>query len=80
MAISVELALGLRGQYVLNPPFFLVLNLAIFGGVSFAIAYLSAKGYLFTGSLTLLLITISFIFFAIMGFGTKVFSYFSLLF
>ena len=37
------------------------LNIAIVGGVSFIVAYLSAKGYLATGSLTLLLITLSFI-------------------
>ena len=50
-----------------NPPYLiLVLNLAIVGGVSFIVAYLSAKGYLLTGSLTLLLITMSFVLIGIM--------------
>ena len=62
MALVIELALGLRGQYVFNPPYLILgLNIAIVGGVSFIVAYLSGKGYLATGSLTLLLITLSFI-------------------
>jgi len=62
LALVIELALGLRGQYVFNSPYLLIgLSLAIGGGVSFTVAYLSAKGYLLTGSLTLLFIAISFI-------------------
>ena len=62
LALVIELALGLRGQYVFNPPYLILsLNTAIVGGVSFIVAYLSGKGYLATGSLTLLLMTLSFI-------------------
>jgi hypothetical protein len=62
LALVIELTLGLRGQYVFNPPYLLLgLGLVIGGGVSFIVAYLSARGYLLTGSLTLLFITISFI-------------------
>ena len=78
LALVIELALGLRGQYVFNPPFlFLGLNLAIVGGVSFIIAYLSAKGYLLTGSLTLLLITLSFVLLGIMIAMNGLFAIFS---
>lgn len=78
LALATELALGLRGQYVFNPPYLILgLNLAIIGGISFIIAYLSAKGYVLTGSLTLLLITLSFILSGIIGIANGWFANFS---
>jgi hypothetical protein len=47
---------------VFNFPYLLLaIGLPIGGGVSFVVAYLSARGYLFTGSLTLLFIMMAFI-------------------
>jgi hypothetical protein len=61
LALAIELALGLRGQYVFNP-LYLVLEINIvFGIIDIALGALSAKSYLLTGSLTLLLIATSFV-------------------
>jgi hypothetical protein len=61
LALGIELALGLRGQYVFNPAY-LVLGLnIIFVGMALAVAYLSAKSFLLTGSLSLLFIALSFV-------------------
>jgi len=68
----------LRGQYVFNPPYLILgLNLTIIGGIDFIVAYLSAKGYLLTGSLTLLLITLSFVSSGILGIMNGIFANFS---
>ena len=78
LALIVELALGLRGQYVFNPPFlFLALNLIFVVGVSLFAAYLSAKGYLLTGSLTLLFFALSFVLLVIMSTFNGLFGNFS---
>jgi hypothetical protein len=78
LALSIELALGLRGQYVFSSAFLLLgVNLVIVCGVSFVIAYLSAKGYLLTGSLTLLFIMMAFVLIAIVSIASGVFSTFS---
>jgi len=59
--------LGLRGQFVFNPTY-LVLGLnIIFVGIDLVIAYLSAKSYLLTGSLTLLFIALSFVLICVAG-------------
>ena len=48
-ALAIELTLGMRGQYVFNPPYLiLVLGLILVSGVGFVVAYLSAKSYLAT--------------------------------
>ena len=61
LALIVELTLGLRGQYVFNSDFVRIgINIVLLSVICFAVAFLSAKSYLFTGSLTLLLITVSF--------------------
>lgn len=59
--------MGLRGQFVFNPTY-LVLGLnIIFVGIDLVIAYLSAKSYLLTGSLTLLFIALSFVLICVAG-------------
>ena len=61
-----------------NPPYLILgLNLAIVGGIDFTVAYLSAKGYLLTGSLTLLLIALSFLLSGILGIMNGIFASFS---
>ena len=63
LALVIELALGLRGQYVFNSAFVRIGINAIFVGlICFFVAYLSAKAYLITGSLTLLTITMAFVY------------------
>jgi hypothetical protein len=62
LALAIELALGMRGQYVFNPPYLLlVISLTLISTVGFIVAYLSAKSYLATGSLTLLLLSMAFV-------------------
>ena len=78
LALVLELALGLRGHYVFSSTYLLLgLNLTIVCGISFVIAYLSAKGYLSTGSLTLLLITMAFILIAIVSIASGLFATYS---
>lgn len=61
MALIVELASGLRGQYVFNSVFVRIgINIVLLSVICFVVAFLSAKSYLFTGSITLLIITVSF--------------------
>ena len=59
--------MGLRGQFVFNPSYLLLGLSSIFLVIELFVAYLSAKGYLITGSLTLLFITISFFLISIIG-------------
>jgi hypothetical protein len=62
VTLAIELALGLRGQYVFNSALLiLALSIAVLCVGGFVVTYLSAKGYLLTGSLTLLFITLAFI-------------------
>lgn len=78
LALVIELALDLRGQYVFDSPYLIIaLGLVIGVGVSFVVAYLSAKGYLLTGSLTLLFLMVSFILNGLMGALSALFSRFS---
>ena len=64
----IELALGLRGHYVFNPLYLRIgLNVALVAAVCSVVAYLSAKGYLLTGSLTLLVITMAFVYISIVS-------------
>jgi len=52
----------MRGQYVFNPPYLLlVISLTLVSAVGFIVAYLSAKSYLATGSLALLLLSMAFV-------------------
>jgi hypothetical protein len=52
----------MRGQYAFNPPYLLlVISLTIISSVGFVVAYLSAKSYLATGSLALLLLSMAFV-------------------
>ena len=68
LALIVELALGLRGHYVFNPFLLRIgLNVVLVGVICFSVAYLSAKSYLLTGSLTLLIITMAFVFICIVS-------------
>jgi len=70
--------LGLRGQYVFSSAFLILgINLVIVCGVSFVVAYLSAKGYLLTGSLTLLFIMTAFVLIAIVSIASGLFATFS---
>jgi hypothetical protein len=79
LSLVVELALGLRGQYVFNPNFLILgLNLSILCVVSFVVAYLSAKGYLLTGSLTLLIIMNAFVVIGVFAIANGLFATFSL--
>jgi hypothetical protein len=58
--------LGLRGQYVFNSAFVrIVINIALLTAILSVVAYLSAKAYLISGSLTLLIITIAFVYICI---------------
>ncbi|MGO8805451.1 MAG: hypothetical protein ACLQO7_02455 [Candidatus Bathyarchaeia archaeon] len=64
----VELALGLRGHYVFNPLYLRIgLNVVLVAVICSVVAYLSAKGYLLTGSLTLLIITMAFVYISIVS-------------
>ena len=68
LSLVLELALGLRGQYVFNPLFLrIALNVILVAVICFFVSYLSAKGYLFTGSLTLLIITMAFVYISIVS-------------
>lgn len=65
VAIAVLLAallgLGLKGQYVFNPPYLLLaLTFLFYFLVTPIVAYVSAKGYLANGSLTLLYVSMAF--------------------
>ena len=78
LSLLLELALGMRGHYVFSSTYQLLgLNLTIVCGISFVIAYLSAKGYLSTGSVTLLLITMAFILIAIVSIASGLFATYS---
>ena len=62
LALVIELALGLRGQFVYNSAvLILAFAIVVLCGVGSIVAYLSAKSYLLIGSLTLLFVTASFI-------------------
>jgi hypothetical protein len=62
LALAIELTLGMRGQYVFNPPYLLlVISLTLISTVGFIVAYLSAKSYLVTGSLALLFLSMAFV-------------------
>jgi hypothetical protein len=59
--LAVLLGLGLKGQYVFNPPYLLLaLTFLFYWLVTPVVAYISAKGYLATGSLTLLYVSMAF--------------------
>ncbi len=63
LSLVIELALGLQGQYVFNSVIVRIgINVILLATICFVIAYLSARGYLITGSLTLLIITIAFVY------------------
>ncbi len=67
-ALAIELALGLRGQYVFNSLFVRIgLNTILVAVICAVVAYLSAKSYLLSGSLTLLIITMSFVYISIVS-------------
>lgn len=68
LLLVVELALGLRGHYVFNPLYLRIgLNVVLVAVICSVVAYLSAKGYLLTGSLTLLIITMAFVYISIVS-------------
>jgi hypothetical protein len=78
LALTIELALGMRGQYVFNPPYLLLMiSLTLISTVGFIVAYLSVKSYLATGSLALLLISMVFVVQSIAPIGTGLASTFS---
>jgi hypothetical protein len=78
MALALTLGLGLRGQFVFNPPYLiLVFNLTLLTGVGFVVSYLSAKSYLSTGSTALLILSTAFIVQSIVPVGTGAASIFS---
>jgi len=61
LALAIMLGFGLKGQYVFNPPYLLlVLTLVFYWLVTPVVSYISAKGYLATGSLTLLFVSLAF--------------------
>ena len=63
LSFVIELALGLRGQYVFNSVIVRIgINVILLATICFVIAYLSAKGYLITGSISLLIITMAFVY------------------
>ncbi|MDQ1279684.1 MAG: hypothetical protein QG670_946 [Thermoproteota archaeon] len=60
--LAALLGLGLRGQYIFNPPYLLLaLSILFYWGVTPIVAYISAKSYLMNGSLTLLFVSLAFI-------------------
>jgi hypothetical protein len=68
LLLVIELALGLRGHYVFNPLYLKIgLNVVLVAVICSVVAYLSAKGYLLTGSLTLLIITVAFVYISIVS-------------
>ena len=78
VALAIELTLGMRGQYVFNPPFLiLVTGLIFITGVGLIVAYLSAKSYLATGSLVLILFSMAFVVQSIVPIGSGLASLFS---
>jgi hypothetical protein len=55
------LILGLKGQYAFNPPYLLLaLTILFYLLVTPVVAYISAKGYLATGSVTLIFVSLAF--------------------
>jgi hypothetical protein len=67
-ALAIEILLGMRGQYIFNSLFVRIgINVILVALICGAVAYLSAKSYLFTGSLTLLIITVSFVYISIVS-------------
>jgi hypothetical protein len=68
----------MRGQYVFNPPYLLlVISLMLVSTVGFIVAYLSAKSYLATGSLALLLLSMAFVVQSVVPIGSGLASTFS---
>ena len=68
----------MRGQYVFNPQYLiLVIGLTFITGVGLIVAYLSAKSYLATGSLVLLLFSMAFVVQSIVPVGSGLASLFS---
>jgi len=61
LTLAVMLGLGLKGQYAFNPPYLLViLTFVFYLLVTPIISLISARGYLATGSLTLLFVSLAF--------------------
>jgi hypothetical protein len=60
--LAAVLGLGLKGQFVFNPPYLLLaLTFLFYFLVTPVVAYVSARGYLATGSLTLLYVCMAFL-------------------
>jgi hypothetical protein len=78
LLIALTLGLGLRGQYVFDPPYLLlVISLTLISAVGFIVAYLSAKSYLATGSLALLFLCTAFVVQSVVPIGSGLASTFS---
>ena len=76
--IVVMLLLGMRGQYVFNPPYLvLIVGLIFVTGVGLVVAYLSIKSYLATGSTVLLIMSMAFVVQSIVPIGSGVVATFS---
>lgn len=76
--LALLLGLGLRGQFVFNPPYLLLtIALTLVTGVGIVAAYLSAKSYLATGSTTLLIMSVAFVIQSVVPIGTGWASLFS---
>jgi hypothetical protein len=61
LTLTLMLALGLKGQFVFNSPIaLLILTILFYLLVTPIVAYISAKSYLATGSLTLLFVSLAF--------------------
>jgi hypothetical protein len=61
LVLASMLDLGLKGKYVFNSPYLLlILTFVFYWLVTPVVAYISAKGYLTTGSLTLLFVSLAF--------------------
>ena len=68
IGISRRACFGHARYYVFNPlALRIALNVVLVGVICFSVAYLSAKSYLVTGSLTLLIITAAFVFICIVS-------------
>ena len=78
LLIALTLGLGLRGQYVFDPPYLiLVISLTLISAVGFIVAYLSAKSYLARGSLALLFLCTAFVVQSVVPIGSGLASTFS---
>jgi uncharacterized membrane protein len=62
LTLALMLALGLKGQYAFNPSYLLlILTIVFYLLVTPIVSYISGKGYLATGSLTLLFVSLAFL-------------------